>query len=96
MKKRQRRKFSSEFKLKVILESLKERSTLTELSQKYELHSNQISKWKADFLEKAADVMDSKPSAKTIEERDAELEKLYSKIGQLQIENDFLKKKLFK
>lgn len=96
MKKRQRRKFSSEFKLKVILESLKERSTLTELSQKYELHSNQISKWKTDFLEKAADVMDSKSSSQSIEERDSKLEKLYSKIGQLQIENDFLKKKLFK
>jgi transposase-like protein len=38
-----KRKFTSEFKLKVILDVLREKQTLTELSQKYELHANQIS-----------------------------------------------------
>lgn len=96
MKKRQRRKFSTDFKLQVILESLKDDMTLTQLSQKYELHSNQVSKWKSDFLEKAVDIMNSKSNSQSLEERDKELEMLYSKIGQLQVENDFLKKKLFK
>ncbi|MCC6282597.1 MAG: transposase, partial [Saprospiraceae bacterium] len=41
--KKQRRKFSKEFKLQVVLEALKERLTLNDLSQKYELHPNQIS-----------------------------------------------------
>jgi len=43
--KKQRRKFTKEFKLQVILEALKERSTLKELSQKYELQSTQITTW---------------------------------------------------
>ena len=54
MMKKQRRKFSKEFKLKVVLEAVKERSTLTELCEKYELHPNQISMWKKDFLENDA------------------------------------------
>lgn len=96
MKKRQRRKFSTDFKLKVILESLKDDMTLTQLSQKHGLHANQVSKWKSDFLEKSVDFMNSKTNSQSLEERDKELEMLYSKIGQLQVENDFLKKKLFK
>jgi len=95
MAKRQRRKFSSEFKLKVIKEALRERLTLSELSSKYELHPNQISNWKNEFLEKAATIMDSKSSRQLENEQEQELAKLYAKIGQLQIENDFLKKKLF-
>lgn len=53
MMKKQRRKFSKEFKLQVVLEALKERLTLNELSQKYELHPNQILAWKQDFVSKA-------------------------------------------
>ena len=91
--KRQRRKFSKEFKLKVVLEALKERHTLSELSQKYELHPNQISSWKQDFLKKAGEVFTNK----SLEDKDdeQEKEKLYAKIGALQMEVDFLKKKLF-
>ena len=95
MAKRQRRKFSSDFKLKVIKEALKERLTLSELSQKYDLHPNQISNWKNEFLEKAASVMDAKTTRQAETVQAEKIEKLYAKIGQLQIENDFLKKKLF-
>ncbi|MCB9355779.1 MAG: transposase [Lewinellaceae bacterium] len=57
--KKQRRSFSKEFKLQVIPEALKERLTLNELSQKYEVHPNQISAWKQDFLNKAEQVFSS-------------------------------------
>lgn len=91
--KRTRRKFSKEFKLKVILESLKESSTLKELSQKYDLHQNQISMWKRDFISKAGQVIDSKnDTTSSLENKN---EKLYEKIGRLQMEIDFLKKKLY-
>lgn len=92
--KKKRRTFSTEFKLKVILESLKERESLSQLSQKYELHPNQISKWKTDFLDNAALYM-KKPSSVKSDESSAESKELYAKIGQLQMEVDFLKKKLF-
>jgi len=46
--KKTRRKFSAGFKAKVAIEALKERSTLAELSKKYELHVNQITQWKRE------------------------------------------------
>ena len=93
--KKQRRKFSKEFKLKVILEALKERSTVQELCQKYDLHPNQISKWKREFLEKASAIMDSDHPSKTEKAYDEEKDKLYAKIGQLQMEVEFCKKSCY-
>ena len=91
--KKKRRKFSTEFKLEVILEALKERSTLSELCQKYDLHPNQISKWKKDFLANAKDFL-ATPRKIEKQEDETEKEKLFEKIGRLQMEVDFLKKKL--
>ncbi|MDT9547428.1 MAG: transposase [Chlorobium phaeovibrioides] len=54
--KRTHRKFSAEFKTKVVLEALRERFTLTELAQKHEIHPNQITLWKREFLKKAPEV----------------------------------------
>ena len=52
--KKSRRKFTSVFKTKVVLELLKERNTLSEIAQKNEIHPTIISKWKTEFLEKAS------------------------------------------
>lgn len=93
--KKQRRKFTKEFKLKVILEALKERSTMKELCQKYELYPTQVSNWKQEFLDKAMATMDSKEVKKIESDIEKEKEKLYAKIGQMQMEIEFLKKKLF-
>jgi len=87
-----RRKFSNEFKKKVVLEALKEQSTIEALSKKYELHPTQISSWKAEALANFEQVFKgdkTKKDAITID-----LEKLYARIGQLNIEVDFLKKRL--
>ncbi len=59
MEKRERRKFSADFKTKVVLESLKERSSIEELARKYELHPNQISIWKKEFLSNASAIFQS-------------------------------------
>ena len=90
--KQKRRKFSGAFKAKVAIEALKERETLAELSKRYEVHPNMISKWKQEFLEKAAEIFDKKSDA----DAEVDADKLYAKIGQLEIENDFLKKSLNK
>ena len=95
MEKRNRRKFSADFKTKVVLEALKERSSIEELARKYELHPNQIGTWKKEFLEKAAGVFGSSESKAVDDQQQSEIvEKLYAQIGQLKVENDWLKKKL--
>lgn len=90
--KQKRRKFSSAFKARVAIEALKERETLAELSKRFEVHPNIIGKWKQEFLEKSSTVFESKSEGKS----DVDADKLYSKIGQLEMENDFLKKSLNK
>ena len=92
--KRTRRKFTSEFKAKVALDALKERNTLAELAKKYELHPNQISKWKQEFAENSSKIFDTGKSLK--EDETVDIESLYSKIGKLEMERDFLKKNLKK
>jgi transposase-like protein len=51
-----RKKYSSEFKARVALEAVKGGQTLSELSQKYEVHPNMIAKWKSQFLEAAPQI----------------------------------------
>lgn len=84
-----RRKFSGSFKAKVALEAFKGRETLSELAAKYEIHPNQISKWKNELMEKAPLIFDQGSAP---DKSDVDIEKLYAKIGQLKVENDFLKK----
>jgi transposase len=89
-----RRKFSPAFKAKVAIEALKERESLAELSKRFEVHANMISKWKQDFLENSSVVFEKEKD----KENDLVIvpEKLYAKIGKLELENDYLKKNLNK
>jgi transposase len=87
-----RRKFSKEFKSKVVLESLKERVTLEVLAKKYELTPTQISTWKSQALKNFGNLF-SIDSAEG-KDKGVEAQVLYAQIGQLKVECDFLKKKL--
>jgi transposase-like protein len=86
--KKTRKKYSGAFKAKVAIEALKERESLAELSRRFEVHPNIIAKWKKEFIEKSSEVFNGF-SEKT---DTPDVDKLYAKIGQLEIENDFLKK----
>ena len=89
--KRSRRKFDSEFKAKVTIEALKEWETLPELAVRYDLHPNQISQWKKEFLENSCIVFEQKGS-NLKREPAVDVGIPYSKIGELEMEKDFLKK----
>lgn len=86
--KRSRRKFSGAFKAKVAIEALKERMTIQELSSKFEIHPNQISTWKNEFISNASSVFENKSSKA---EPEVEREKLFKVIGEQKVEIDFLK-----
>ncbi len=91
MTKQTRRKFSADFKARVALEAIKNQKTLAELSQQFEINAVTISKWKAEFLENMSLVFEPGKGKKAKVES-PELDELYAQIGQLKVENDFLKK----
>ena len=88
-----RRKFTPKFKAKVVLEALKERESVRELSQKYELSPQQINLWKREFLSNAESVFSGGTKSKKSEAQQKE-EQLLKTIGQQKVEIDFLKNAL--
>ncbi len=88
---KKRKTYSAGFKTKIVLEALQERETVQEIARKYELHPGQISTWKTQFLSQADQVFE-RGGSKT--EDDKEKDALFKKVGQLQLEVDFLKKVL--
>jgi transposase len=90
-----RRRFSAEFKSKVALEALKENKTMAELTQEYGVQGVQIKEWKQHLLESLPKVFESGAKAETNAREAEEKEgKLFQKIGQLNVEIDWLKKKM--
>jgi len=85
-----RRKFTSNFKFKVVLEALSERFTIQELGRKYEIHPAQITNWKSLFLKNGEAVFDKKAKDAKTEAEEKE-ERLLKTIGQQKVELDFLK-----
>ena len=90
----QRRNFSADFKAKVALEALKEQKTVAQLAEEYELHPTQIAEWKKQAQERMAGLFGDTRGEKEVHQTEVQVEKLYAQIGQLKVENDFLKKKL--
>ena len=89
---KKRKVYSAKFKAKVALDALRERSTLSELSTKYELHGNQISQWKQVAVKHLEEAFSQK-RGKSAQEDEALVHRLYRQIGQLQVELEWLKKK---
>lgn len=92
---RKRRNWTPEEKAAIVLEILREDSTLAEISKKYEIAQPVLSRWKADFIANMSTVFDKKGEEieKVKQEYEAEKEQLVKKIGELTLDVDFLKKK---
>jgi len=86
--KRTRRNHSAVYKAKVALATLKGDQTLTELSQQFDVHVNQITQWKSQLLERASEVFAT--AAERTESAGPRVKELHAKSGRLAMENDFL------
>ena len=88
-----RKQFSNEFKAKVAMEALKGVKTMSELASEYGVHPTQIASWRSQLKEHAAEVFGN-PQDKSGKEQKELIDQLYKNIGRMQVENDWLKKKL--
>jgi transposase len=86
------RRFSDEFQAKVALEAIKGQRTANELAQEFGIHVNQINLWKKQLLEVAPKVF-RRGKDREAERLERERDQLYRKVGQLQVEVDWLKEK---
>ena len=89
-----RRKFKADFKAKVALATLKEQQTIEEICKKFDIHPTQANQWKREFLANSASLFDKDSKQLVVQDHEKLLQQLYAQIGQLKVENDFLKKKL--
>ena len=63
---RTRRTHNPAFKAQVALAALPEDKTMAELCEHFELHPNQITEWKRQLLERAAEVFDADPRSEPV------------------------------
>ena len=87
-----RKKLSKELKARIALDAIKSQKTISELASEYGVHANQISRWKKQLLDAAPDAF-ARGKDKDAENKEIERDRLYKKVGQLQVEVDWLKKK---
>lgn len=85
----------AQFKTKVVLEALKGHKTLAQLSSEYGIHATQITIWKQQASEGLPTLFSGQSNSSLSPQDREEIEApLFQQIGQLKVENDYLKKKL--
>jgi transposase len=87
-----RRTLSGAFKAKIALEALQEKKTIAQLAAEYELQPNQISAWKKQMVENSNRIFEL-PVVEPQDPDEKLKEELFKQIGQLRVENEWLKKK---
>jgi transposase len=92
MSEKNRKSFTSQHKAKVALEAIRGVKTVNEIAQEYAVHPTQIGQWKKELLAQASGIFDTKRGPKP-EDPSSSPERLYSEIGRLKMELDWLKKK---
>ena len=87
-----RKSYTAAFKAKVGLEAIRGVKTINEIGQEYGVHPAQVGQWKREIQEQAQSLFEKKRGPKPVE-GPGDTERLYSEIGRLKVELDWLKKK---
>ena len=95
MTRRPRRNHTPAFKAKVALAAVKGEMTLAHLAEHFDVHPNQITQWKGQLQEGAADVF-GPGGGNGAGQPAVDVKSLHAKIGELTLENDFLEGALTK
>jgi len=88
-----KKSFTSAFKSKVAIEALKGHKTVNELASEFEVHPTQVNTWKRQLIEMSKSAFNEKQQRKTQKQQEEERDRLYTQIGKLKVEIDWIKKK---
>ena len=92
MSEKKRKSFTSQHKAKVALDAIRGSKTLNEIAQEHTVHPTQVGEWKRELLAQASTIFEIKRGPKPVDPSTSP-ERLYSEIGRLKMELDWLKKK---
>jgi transposase len=85
----QRRKFTSDFKARVVLEMLTEQKSAAQVSREYGIKDSVLSRWKQEFIERSPQLFEQGAASDDRDQRIAELERM---VGRLAMELEMAKK----
>ena len=88
-----RKKFEPVLKARIALEAIKGEKTLAQLSSEYGVHATQIGQWKQELIRRSAELF-AKPDNSLTQQHQEVTDKLHKTIGEITVENNWLKKKL--
>jgi len=91
MSKTKRKRYTADFKAKVALDAIRGDLTIAQLVAKHGIHQTLINGWKKQATDRLSTLFEIKPEGGE-KAREADVEKLHAKIGQLVVERDFLAK----
>ena len=98
IKRRTRRKFTAEEKIKIVLEALRGEETISAICRKYDIHANNYFKWSKEFIEAGKRRLSGDILREATRDEVADLRKmndlLRRELGGLYVENQELKKTL--
>ncbi len=86
-----RKRYSGAFKAKVALAALKGEETMAQLSARFGVHPNMITKWKREATEGLSEIFVGKRERQK-KDSEGQIKELHAKIGELTVERDFLAK----
>ena len=86
-----RKKYSTVLRAKVVIEAIKGESSVAELSSRYGVHANQISKWKRKALQGIPELFSNKRQKASLQAEELQA-RLYHPLCQLKVELNWLKK----
>ncbi len=88
-----RRQLGAEYKARVALAAIKGEMTMSEMASKFEVHASQITRWRRQVLEGLQEIFLQGKRSSSDRTDPKLMDDLYKQIGQLKVENDWLKKK---
>jgi transposase-like protein len=89
-----RKKIDPAIKAKAALDALKGEMTIAEIAAKYQVHPNMVTGWRRELLDNASGIFDHAKERRAAADIQEKIDDLHKTIGEITMENDWLKKKL--